>query len=246
MTRRFDGRTYWIVGASEGLGRALALELGRAGASLVLSARSADRLESLAGELGGARIVPVDVSDPAAIPAAVECAGPVDGIVYCVGLYEPMTAAAWDPASAEAMCDANFMGAMRILGRVVPPMLRRDSGHVVLVGSLAGFRGLPGAIGYGASKAALMHLAENLDAEFRGTGVAVQLANPGFIRTRLTDKNDFDMPFIMSPEDAATRILRHMRGSRFRCDFPRPFSWLFTLGRFLPKGLFHAIFRGTG
>ena len=96
----------------------------------------------------------------------------------------------------------------------------------------------------GASKAALMHLAENLYAETRETGVTVQLANPGFIRTRLTDKNGFDMAFIMSPGEAAARIATHMRGNRFRLDFPRPFSWVFTAGRFLPSGIFYRVTGG--
>ncbi len=241
MTRDFHGKTYWLVGASEGLGRALARELSAAGADLILSARSEDRLRVLAETMGNPLVLAMDVTDPASVSRAVAEAGPVDGLIYCVGLYDPMTAADWDPAGAEAMVDANFTGAMRLLGHVLPEMIRRDSGHVVLVGSVAGYRGLPGAIGYGASKAALMHLAENIYADTLQTGVDVQLANPGFIRTRLTDKNDFNMPSIMSPEDAAGRVLHLMQSNRFRADFPRPFAWLFSMGRFLPIRLFNRL-----
>ncbi|MDH5797856.1 MAG: SDR family NAD(P)-dependent oxidoreductase [Paracoccaceae bacterium] len=245
MKREFQGKTYWIVGASEGLGRALAKELHQVGANLILSARSQERLDQLCSELDGALALPMDVTDPVSVTTAVERAGNVDGIVYCVGLYEPMTAANWQPAEAEAMCEANFMGAVRILGRTVPGMIARDNGHLVLVGSLAGHRGLPGAIGYGASKAALMHLAETILADTRGTGVSVQVANPGFIRTRLTDKNAFKMPMIMTPEEAAQQVLKHMRGARFRIDFPKPFAWLFTKGKFLPERIFYAIMGGS-
>src|SRR5690606_26065952 len=100
----------------------------------------------------------------------------------------------------------------RVLGQVVPGMVARDSGHIVLTGALSGFRGLPGVIGYGASKAGVMYLAEGMYGELRGTGVDVQLANPGFIKTRLTDKNDFSMPFIMPPEQAAQEMFEHMQG----------------------------------
>lgn len=244
------GRTYWIVGASEGLGRALALRFARAGAEVVLSARNGARLEALAaglaGEPGGARAVAVDVTDRTSVAAAVLAAGPVDGIVYCAGRYEPMTAGAWDADEAEAICDVNFMGAMRVLGRVVPAMIRQGRGHVLLVGSLAAHRGLPGAIGYGASKAALMSLAESLLADTRGSGVKVQIANPGFIRTRLTAKNAFRMPAMMSAEEAAEHIFRFSLGPRFRTDFPAPFALLFTLGRLVPIRLFHRVFRGSG
>lgn len=237
------GRTFWIIGASEGLGRALAHELDQAGARLVLSARSAGRLDSLAEEIGGTvRAVPMDVSDPASVRDAVAAAGEVDGMIYCAGFYEPLSVAEWKPEAVEAMCEVNFMGAVRVLGHVAPAMAARGRGHLVLIGSLAGFTGLPGAIGYGASKAAVMHLAENMQADLRGTGVRVQQINPGFIRTRLTDKNSFAMPFLMEPDEAARRVVHAMKSGRFATSFPRVFSWLFRAGRFLPRSLFLRLF----
>mgnify|MGYP000046817882 CR=1 FL=1 len=238
----FDGQRWWIVGASEGLGRALAQHMDRRGARLILSARNRDRLETLAGSLRQATALPLDVTDSADVARAVSRAGLVDGVIYCVGQYDPMTAQDWNAEQAERMCEANFTGAVRVLGRVVPDMARRDSGMVVLIGSLAGYAGLPGAIGYGASKAALMHLAENIQADLRGTGVRVRLVNPGFIRTRLTEKNSFDMPFIVSPEQAAEKVLRAIEGRRFATAFPTVFSWLFRGGRFLPRDLFLRLF----
>ena len=151
-----SGKTYWLVGASDGLGRALALALDRKGARVVVSARSADRLAALAAEMKAGQALPVDVGDLAAVEAAGARLPVLDGMIYCVGQYEPMRAQEWNTAAALAMCDANFTGAVRVLGQVLPGFVARDSGHVVLIGSLAGFRGLPGAIGYGASKSALM------------------------------------------------------------------------------------------
>ena len=238
----FAGKTYWIVGASEGLGRALALALNKDGARLILSARNGERLAALAQTLHNATPLEMDVTDPVAVAKAVETAGAVDGVIYCAGQYTPLKAQNWDAAAVEAMCEVNFLGAVRLLGHLVPRFAKENRGHIVLIGSLAGFRGLPGAIGYGASKAALMHLGENIQADLRGTDVKIQVVNPGFIETRLTDKNDFTMPFIQTPEQAADHVLAAMKSGRFSYSFPSPFSWLFRFGRFMPRALFYRIF----
>ena len=236
MTGLRDSR-YWLIGASEGLGRALAKELDRAGAQLVLSARNAGRLNELSQTLGNALPLPLDVTDSTAVGPAVEAAGPIDGLIYNAGAYIPMTARNWDSEAALAMVDVNFMGALRILGTVVPTMVERRAGDITLVGSLAGYRGLPAAIGYGASKAALISLAETMRHDLNGSGVTVHLVNPGFIKTRLTDRNSFRMPQLMSPEAAALRIVKAIRSKRFRTDFPAPFSWGIRLYGMLPDFL---------
>ncbi|TYO90454.1 SDR family NAD(P)-dependent oxidoreductase [Oceanicella actignis] len=238
------GLRWWIVGASSGLGRALALEMARAGAEVIASARSADALAALAGEDARIAPLPLDVTDPRSVAEAAARIGAPDGVIYAAGAYEPMRAQDWRLGVAEAVAEVNFIGALTVLSHVVPGMAERGAGRVVLIGSLAGFRGLPGAIGYGASKAALMHLAENLRADLAGSGVTVQQVNPGFIRTRLTARNDFHMPQIMTPEEAARRTLAAIRSGRFSTSFPAPFAWLFTLGRFAPLPLFHALFGG--
>lgn len=243
--RKLSGKTYWLVGASEGLGRALALKLSQAGSSLVLSARGEDSLKALAAELPGpARIVPCDVSDRDSVIAAAEAVGEIDGMVYLAGVYWPFPASAWDPEQTEAMFDINLTGAARVLGQVVPGMVARGKGHIVLTGSLSGYRGLPGSIGYSSSKAGLMHLAESIYADLRGSGVDVQLANPGFIRTRLTDKNDFAMPFLMEPDQAAEEMMILMRSTRFQRAFPRLFSLVFRGANFLPDWAYFRLFGG--
>lgn len=238
---RLAGKTYWLVGASEGLGRELAHLLCAEGARVIASARNADRLHSLCADLPNAEAVPLDVTDLHAVSAAARRIGMIDGIIYNAGAYEPMRATNWDSAAALSMCDVNFSGAMRVLGEVVPGFVGRGSGDITLVGSLAAYRGLPAAIGYGASKAAMRSLAETMRFDLKGTGVTVRLVNPGFIATRLTAKNDFDMPMLMQPEDAARRVLRAMRSRRFRTDFPAPFSWAMRALAYLPDWL---VYRG--
>lgn len=242
--RDFNGKRYWLIGASEGLGRALAVAMAKEGAELILSARSEERLTELAQELpAGARVLPMDVSDDASVAAACAALGDIDGMVYLAGVYWPMRATAWDGAQALAMAEINFMGALRVLGHVMPQFAARNRGHVVLTGSLSGFRGLPGAIGYAASKAGLMSLAESMQCDLRGSGIDVQIINPGFIRTRLTDKNDFAMPFIMDPEPAAEICLAHIKSGRFKKSFPFLFGSFFRLSQFFPDWLYYRIFR---
>jgi short-subunit dehydrogenase len=244
MMREWNGKRYWLVGASEGLGRALAVRMSRTGVELVLSARSEDRLRELADELPGrCDVVPCDVQDVRSVEKAVEMAGDVDGIVHLAAVYWPMKATEWDPEKAETMADVNLTGCMRLLGRVVPAMVAKGNGHIVLTGSLSGYRGLPGNIGYGTTKAALMNLAQSMRADLAATGVEVQLVNPGFIRTRLTEKNDFTMPSIMEPETAAQVVFDHMNGDTLTRAFPFWFSLVFRLGRFLPDAIWYRIFR---
>jgi NADP-dependent 3-hydroxy acid dehydrogenase YdfG len=236
----FAGKTYWLVGASEGLGLALAHRLAAAGANVIISARNADRLAQAAA--GFARAVQVDVGDSASVARAATEVGAVDGVVFLAGVYTPTKAQDWNTGDVEAMCDINFTGCARVIGAVLPAMTARGAGHLVITGSLSGYRGLPGAIGYAASKAGTMVLAECLYADLRGTGIKVQLGNPGFIRTRLTDKNTFKMPFLMTPEQAAEEMFTLMTSKKFSRSFPRVFSWLFRLGNFLPDWAYYRIF----
>lgn len=241
--RDWAGKTYWLIGASEGLGRALAEIMSDAGADLILSARSEERLREVADGLSRpARILPVDVSDAENVRAVATSIGSIDGVVFLAGVYWPMAATEWSADEAETMVDVNLMGAMRVLGATVPDMVQRNAGHIVLTGSLSGFRGLPGAIGYSASKAGIMSLAETMKSDLKRTGVEVQVVNPGFIRTRLTDKNTFNMPFIMSPEDAARVMFEHMNSRKFKRSFPTVFSWFFRASQLMPDWLYFRIF----
>ena len=166
--RDFKGKRYWLVGASEGLGRALAVKLSQAGAEVILSARSTERLDALAAELPGpAQVVAMDIADRDSVAAAWGQLGRIDGMVFLAGVYWPQSAKAWNGPEVEAMFDINLTGAARVLAHVVPDFVARDAGHIVLTGSLSGFRGLAGTIGYGASKAGLMYMAEAMQADLR-------------------------------------------------------------------------------
>ncbi len=241
--RQWQGKKYWLVGASDGLGAALARRMSAAGAHVIVSARSEEKLKQVVETLAReGSYQTIDVSDDASVVAAADAVGQIDGIVYLAGVYWPFAAQDWNAEEANAMADINFTGLVRVMGRVVPQFVIRDSGHVVVTGSLSGFRGLPGSIGYTASKAGTMSLAECMYADLRNTGIDVQVSNPGFIKTQLTDKNDFNMPFIMSPEDAAEHMFRHMNSRRFKQSFPTLFSWLFRGSQFLPDWLYYRIF----
>lgn len=241
--KTWTGKRYWLIGASDGLGAALAAKLSAVGAEVIVSARSEDKLAALVATLPGkASYQTIDVSDNDSVIAAAKAVGEVDGVVYLAGVYWPFGAKDWDADKANAMADVNFTGLMRVMGQVVPAMVTRDEGHIVITSSLSGFRGLPGSIGYSASKAATLSLAESMYADLRKTGVQVQVVNPGFIKTQLTDKNDFKMPFLMQPEDAAREMFEHMNGDGFKKSFPWLFSLLFRGSQFLPDWLYYRIF----
>ena len=239
----WQGKRYWLVGASEGLGRAVAQKISAAGAEVIVSARSEDRLQSLVEELPGkASYVTVDVVDREAVEAAAKEVGEIDGVIYLAGAYWPMKAGEWDNEKADMMGEINFLGASRVVGAVIGDMVKRGSGHIVLTGSLSGFRGLPGAIGYASSKAGIMALAESMQADLRTSPIKVQLVNPGFIKTRLTEKNDFNMPFIMTAEEAASEVFDHMNTDGFKKSFPLLFSWVFRGSQLLPDWLYYRLF----
>ena len=239
MSRDFTGKHYWLVGASAGLGQALAQKMSAAGVELTLSARSTDDLEELAASLPGpAHVLPIDLADMECVAQAVEAARDCDGMISLAGVYWPMKATEWDVDHGVAMADVNFTGNMRLLGHLVPNWVKRGHGHIMLTGSLTAFRGLPRSVGYSATKAALVSLAETMRADLHGTGVEVQINNPGFIRTRLTDKNDFHMPFLMEPEEAADHVWGQLQSGKFKLSFPRLFGWMLRATQFLPDWLY--------
>jgi short-subunit dehydrogenase len=237
------GKTYWIVGASEGLGAALAQKVSQAGAKVVVSARSADKLTELVARLPAPAISqPMDISDTDSVKAAAEAIGEVDGVILVAAAYWPMSAQNWDAAHGVTMADVNFTGFMRVLGEVVPGMVERGSGHILITSSITAYRGLPRSIGYTASKAATLSLAESMHADLQGSGVTVQVALPGFIKTRQTDKNDFRMPQIMEPEVAAQEIFELMNSDAFKKVFPRMFGSVVRAAQFLPDWLYYRLF----
>ena len=237
-----QNKRVWLIGASEGIGAELAKQLAAAGATLVLSARNGERLQALCAELPGTghQALPVDVTELKQLQHAWDSlsATPPDMMIYNAGTYKPMEAQQLEINAVESMLDVNLRGAFRAVSVVLPTYLQHNRGHIVLVGSVAGYRGLPSAMGYGASKAGIMHLAENLKADLKKTGIQVQLVSPGFVKTRLTDMNDFAMPCIITAERAAQYIVDGLQTNRFEIHFPKRFSYVLKLLSLLPAWLY--------
>lgn len=196
---------------------------------------------------GSIHSYPLDVTDQAAIDKAVAAIerdlGPIDVAVLNAGTHEPTPAATFSAAALRRLLEINVMGVANGLEAVIPRMVARGSGRLAIVASIAGYGGLPSAAAYGASKAALINLAEAMRPELLAKGVTLQLINPGFVRTPLTDKNDFEMPFLISAEAAAETIRRGLRSDRFEIAFPTTFARLMKLLRILPYALYFRLTR---
>ena len=241
----------WITGASSGIGRAVALRMACDGWQVLASARRLELLQSLAAEPGipAGAIVPVvvdvtDRSNVAAAIATIEAAhGPVNTAVLSAGTFKPMRAASFSAAVVRELLELNTLGTANCLEVLLPRMLERRSGRIVAVASMAGYRGMPTSAAYGASKAAVMHMVEALIPELAGTGVILQVANPGFIRTPLTDRNDFPMPFLMEVADAAEALVHGMHTDRFEIAFPRSLMVVMKIARLLPARLYLRLMR---
>jgi len=241
----------WITGASSGIGRALALRLARDGWRVAASARRAEELARLAAEArdmaGAIHAFPLDVTDPAAVTGCVTDLeaqlGPLDLMVLNAGSYEPMPAESFSAATLRRLIDLNVMGVAHAIEAALPRLLARGRGRIAIVASLAGYAGLPYAAAYGAGKAALINMAEALRPELLAKGIVVQVINPGFVRTPLTDRNDFPMPFLVTAEQAAAAIARGLDGDRFEIAFPWLFVRLLKLVRMLPYRFYFALTR---
>lgn len=224
----WSGRVAWVVGASSGIGLATAEALAAQGARVVVSARKAEVLQDFAHRHPGAMALPLDASVPGALQdgAARLMAqhGRLDLAMYCAGHYKPMHAADFDLAEMLRHQDVNVTGALRLLDAVLPVLLAQRGGHVSLVSSVAGYRGLPLALAYGPTKAALISLAQTLWLDLQPRGVGVSVIDPGFVATPLTAQNTHPMPALITPEEAARQILRGWARGEFEIHFPKRFS----------------------
>jgi short-subunit dehydrogenase len=217
-----------------------------------VSARSREPLEAMeAASAGGIRAYPLDVTDRAAsaeVAARIwKDLGRIDTVVLAAGTYEPVTAETFDVDCYRRQIEINYMGVVHALAGIVPAMIERGAGHIAVVSSVAGYRGLPKASAYGATKAALINLTEALKFDLDRHGIKTQLVCPGFVRTPLTDRNDFKMPMLMEVEDAADALYRGLSANRFEITFPRAFAMIVKQMAMLPYCLyFAAVRRGTG
>lgn len=234
----------WVTGASSGIGRALALRLAAAGRTVAISARSAEGLEAVAAEAAGlpGRLVPLplDITDAAAVTAAVARIeaelGPLALAVLNAGSHRPVRARSLDLADFRQLVELNLMGTVACLAAALEPMQARGCGQIAVVGSVVGYFGLPTASAYGMTKAGLINMTQALQPELKRLGITLQLVDPGFVKTPLTDRNRFPMPFLMAPEAAAERFYKGLESERFEIVFPWRLAAALRLLRALPMG----------
>jgi short-subunit dehydrogenase len=238
----FANQVAVITGASSGIGWALARELAAQHCRVGLVARRLDKLEALATEIraagGTAACAAADVADRAASVAAVHALrdqlGPVDVLVANAGVGAPTLLEPFNVEQIEQMFRVNMLGVVYAFEAVLPDMLRLGRGHLAAVSSLAAYKGLPGESAYCASKAAVNSFLEGLRIRLRGSGITVTTICPGFVKTPMTDVNQFKMPWLLQPDEAARRIVRALRRRRKVYNFPWQTTLLMKATRWLP------------
>jgi NAD(P)-dependent dehydrogenase (short-subunit alcohol dehydrogenase family) len=250
---QWAGRTVWLIGASTGIGRATAERLHQLGARVAVSARQVAALNEFVAHHPGSLALPLDVTASPAFHLAHERllawspTGQLDLVVYCAGHYQPMLAQDFDLDVALQHQRVNYDGALRLLEVVLPTLRRQGCGHLSLVASVAGFRGLPKALAYGPTKAALNNLAEVLYLDLHDAGIGISVINPGFVETPMTAGNDFAMPALLTPQQAAQAMIAGWQAGCFEIHFPWRFTlWLKLLRRLPYRWYFPAIKRITG
>ena len=240
------GKSVWLVGASSGIGRATAHALHAAGATVTVSARGQPGLDTFAAEHPSARVLSVDVADAASVEAAAKqvlAAGPLDMVFYCAGYYKEMRATEFDLAQMLQHNQVNYVGSLYVLAAVLPHFLQRQAGHISLVSSVAGYRGLPQGLAYGPTKAALINLAETMHVDLKDSNISVSLICPGFVETPLTAQNQFTMPGLIKPEKAAEEIVSGWAKGEFEIHFPKRFTRFMKLLALLPPLLYFPVIR---
>ncbi len=245
------GRVVWLVGASTGIGRAVASSLHAQGATVIVSARQAAALQAFEASHPGSQGLVLDVTDRAATQAAAERVvqehGGLDLVLFCAGTYTPMSARQLNLDVALRHEAVNVGGAWHVLGAVLPTLLAQAAqgrgGHLSLVASVAGYRALPNALAYGPTKAALIHMAESLHLELSPLGLGISVINPGFVDTPLTAQNGFRMPALITPEEAASEMLKGWARGDFEVHFPRRFTLLLKALRMFPQALYESLVR---
>lgn len=240
------GQVAWIIGGGSGIGAAMARRLAARGWTVAISGRRQDRLEAVAA--GAERIVPypLDVTDGNAISRVLQqialAHGRIDLFIYGAAAWQPMDLADYDYERLQRVVDTNLMGFVRMADPLVRQMTQQGSGQIAVIGSVAGYFGLPRAAAYNATKGALINLLQTMRTELRPRGIVVRLIAPGFFKSELTARNDFPMPFLMETDEAARRALDGLLGSdRFEIAFPRRLAWPMKLLRMLPYPIFFSI-----
>jgi NAD(P)-dependent dehydrogenase (short-subunit alcohol dehydrogenase family) len=245
----WKGKRVWLIGASSGIGLALAKALIARGARVAVSARNGAALHELAASTKPASVLPLPLDATSldqlesALREMVDAWGGIDVALFLQGTHEPVRAWTLDSAIAHRLVDTNLLSVLDALSVVLPQMLRQGNGGIAICSSVAGYRGLPTSLVYGATKAALINLAETLYMDLAPRGIGVWIVNPGFVKTPLTDRNEFTMPALISAEEAASQIIAGLASGRFEIHFPKRFTRWLKLLRLLPYGLYFRLVR---
>lgn len=236
--KSYNNQVVWIIGASSGIGAALAEVFVSLGARVAISARRADALKKVADDSGAQWVLPLDVTEITSIRSASEelqrQAGQIDRIICLSGIYAPMQLDQLDLDELRGIVEVNLLGTFNLVSALYPFLIEQGQGQLAFCASISGYTGLPYSQPYASTKAAMINLTESLQIEAVGTGVDIKIISPGFVRTPLTDKNQFKMPFIVEPEVAANRIAKGLKRSGFEIVFPRRFALLLKLIGVLP------------
>jgi NADP-dependent 3-hydroxy acid dehydrogenase YdfG len=245
----FLEKRIWVIGASSGIGEACATALIAAGAKVALSSRRAERLNALV-QFGGKEqtlVLPLDVTHQEQLESAYQSIlknwGGLDLLLFVSGMYTPLRVDNFDFSVAQKTIDANLLGPMRAVGSVLPNMLKAHAGHIAIVGSVAGYSGLPKALAYGPSKAGIINFCETLYYDLLPQGVSVHMISPGFVATEATAQNDFEMPALITANEAAKEILAGIQAGKFDIHFPKRFSGFLKFLRILPYPIYFWIIR---
>lgn len=244
------GKIIWLTGASSGIGEGLALELARRGAKVAVSARRKELLDSLVNRIqdqgGQAFCAPCDVTDLNSVKSAAASikqhfGTQIDIAIANAGTHCPTDPLNFNSAAYMSLMGINYQGMLHTIEAALPDMLARKSGYVVGVASLVGYRGLPMAGAYGATKAAMINFLDSIRFHLKSEGIKVSVVNPGFVKTPLTDKNEFRMPFLIDSDAAARYICNGLESEKHEITFPFPLAWTVWLGRLLPSRLYQFI-----
>jgi short-subunit dehydrogenase len=249
MSVDWSDKIVFITGASSGIGRALAVELGKRGASLGLLARRAELLEEIVGEVeragGKALALPADVTDAVAVQQAADTLrghfGKIDVLVANAGVGATTHAKDLKADEVAAVININVLGAVNSVTAVIGQMVEQGSGQLVAISSLAGYRGLPKSGAYCASKAAVSAFFESLRLDLMGSGVDVTIIHPGFIKTPLTSGRQADMPYLMELDDATRKIVSAIEKRKKSYAFPWQLASLVRAAMVFPNSLYDRI-----
>ena len=241
-------KSIWITGASSGIGKALALKFAKEGWQVAASARREDLLKKIAESNENISSFPLDVTESEKCKEIFEQIKNklqnIDICFFSTGTWDPKKEKEIDINQMKKVMNVNFFGTLNCIKAVEKYFREKKSGHISIVSSIAGYRGLPNSTGYGASKAALNNLAESLYFDFGRNNVRVSLVSPGFIKTQMTDKNDFKMPFLKTAEYAADKIYKGLiNGSSFEIDFPKELTLILKFLKILPDSLYFKIIK---